>query len=212
MMNKLMLLAVVVVLSLSVCLQAHAAVIDFESLWPGSETEGLVPDGYAGFDWDAGALNASWKTKNHRPGTGYQNTINGNVGIYTPYAASIGLQNGGIFDLTSIRMGAAWNDDQYAYVDGYLGAAHPYTAHILTPWLGQDFVFNWAGIDKLVITPDDQTGTLHPGMVGAGHHVVMDDFVLNKNGPGNGSPELSTWMLLACSGLAGLVLRRRRKA
>jgi LPXTG-motif cell wall-anchored protein len=31
-------------------------------------------------------------------------------------------------------------------------------------------------------------------------------------GPGNGSPELSTWMLLACSGLAGVVLRRRRKA
>jgi hypothetical protein len=33
------------------------------------------------------------------------------------------------------------------------------------------------------------------------------------NGPaGNGSPELSTWMLLACSGLAGLVIRRRRRS
>ena len=32
------------------------------------------------------------------------------------------------------------------------------------------------------------------------------------HGDGNGSPELSTWMLLACSGLAGVVLRRRRKA
>jgi hypothetical protein len=30
--------------------------------------------------------------------------------------------------------------------------------------------------------------------------------------PGNGSPELSTWMLLACSGLAGLVIRRRRRS
>jgi MYXO-CTERM domain-containing protein len=49
-------------------------------------------------------------------------------------------------------------------------------------------------------------------MVGAGHHIVMDDFVLNVNGPGNGSPELSTWMLLACSGLAGLVIRRRRRS
>jgi len=29
-------------------------------------------------------------------------------------------------------------------------------------------------------------------------------------GGGNGSPELSTWMLLACSGLAGLAFRRRR--
>jgi hypothetical protein len=28
----------------------------------------------------------------------------------------------------------------------------------------------------------------------------------------NGSPELSTWMLLACSGLAGLVIRRRRRS
>jgi hypothetical protein len=31
-----------------------------------------------------------------------------------------------------------------------------------------------------------------------------------EDGGGNGSPELSTWMLLACSGLAGLVIRRRR--
>ena len=34
-------------------------------------------------------------------------------------------------------------------------------------------------------------------------------------GPGDdhdGSPELSTWMLLACSGLAGLVIRRRRRS
>jgi len=32
------------------------------------------------------------------------------------------------------------------------------------------------------------------------------------DGGGNATPELSTWMLLVCSGLAGLVLRRRRKA
>jgi MYXO-CTERM domain-containing protein len=35
---------------------------------------------------------------------------------------------------------------------------------------------------------------------------------IEMGGGGNGSPELSTWMLLACSGLAGVVLRRRRKA
>jgi MYXO-CTERM domain-containing protein len=31
-------------------------------------------------------------------------------------------------------------------------------------------------------------------------------------GDGHGSPELSTWMLLACSGLAGLAFRRRRRS
>jgi hypothetical protein len=39
----------------------------------------------------------------------------------------------------------------------------------------------------------------------------MDDVTYDKGGGHNGSPELSTWMLLACSGLAGLVIRRRRR-
>jgi hypothetical protein len=44
------------------------------------------------------------------------------------------------------------------------------------------------------------------------HQLGVDNVSIDASGGGNGSPELSTWMLLACSGLAGVVLRRRRKA
>jgi len=40
---------------------------------------------------------------------------------------------------------------------------------------------------------------------------AMGRLVVTGDNPGNGSPELSTWMLLACSGLAGLVLRRKTR-
>ena len=38
----------------------------------------------------------------------------------------------------------------------------------------------------------------------------IDNKILRPDTVTNGSPELSTWMLLACSGIVGLVIRRRK--
>ena len=65
----------------------------------------------------------------------------------------------------------------------------------------------------------DTWGDYVASMTWGGSYSGMDQYAVTVlhlkdpgGGTGNGSPELSTWMLLACSGLAGVVLRRRRKA
>jgi len=206
------------VLLLGCLLTTHAATtIDFESLYPGYETaENDVPDGYAGFDWDAGETQAHWMTDGYEPSRGYNSgypgAINGQVGVYTPYEYSIGMQNGGTFDLTSLTLGAAWNDSQWAYVRGYLGATPLFSAHVAVPWgAAGSFVFNWAGIDKFAIAPDTNTGVWHPNMDGSGHHIVMDDIVINGTPPV--TPELSSASLLLLGFLpVGLAAWRRRKS
>jgi len=55
--------------------------------------------------------------------------------------------------------------------------------------------------------------TAADAVVGKGVAKAELEYLVNGDGDGQATPELSTWMLLACSGLAGVVgLRRRRKS
>ena len=74
---------------------------------------------------------------------------------------------------------------------------------------GPDYLgFSGGGFDTIRMRDGSPGG----GSVtdGTDQYLAIDN--IEMGGGGNGSPELSTWMLLACSGLAGVVLRRRRKA
>lgn len=63
----------------------------------------------------------------------------------------------------------------------------------------------FGAISDIGITGWTASTTPLAGGFAMGRMVVTGD-----NGDKHGSPELSTWMLLACSGMAGLVIRRRK--
>lgn len=56
----------------------------------------------------------------------------------------------------------------------------------------------------LLTNPSNPVGTFGPNL-------SPNLKILRPDTVSNGSPELSTWLLLACSGMAGLVLKRRRR-
>ncbi len=164
-----------VVLLAMVCGSAGAVVITFEDLWPGFQTSGSLPAGYAGFSW----MNGRWNTsQNQAPiPNGYFNTYTGNVGIFTPYAdATWPISMGGrLFSIATLRVGAAWDDLQYVTFRGSRGGTVIYTDYFIAPWEGMTKTLNWTDIDLLEIIPDTSTGTAHPGMPGQGHQVCLDD-------------------------------------
>lgn len=212
-MSRHTLLVSLVLLAALLSFPTHAApvVITFEDFLPSPDLVGVVPNGYAGFNWDAGAIPAYWISQDYLTlisGTnnGLNSTFDGNVGIATAYEASIGMGGGGVFDLVSMRLGSCWTDDQWTHVYGYLGGTQVDSAYLLAPYGGSTFTFNWSGIDSFILQADLSTGTQHPGTPSSQHILGADDITLDES-----VPEPSSLALVG-SGLAILLLRRRRGA
>jgi hypothetical protein len=204
-MNKLLLLTVLASLSLLVCLQAQAAVITFDDL---GVLDGAqlypIPNGYAGVTWgDApDAFN---------PGSFGAIDKDAYGGYTIPHSGECAAFNGYQEDARWFDFGApvTFNGAWFATAPGSgiptakvmlssnLGDTTSWLTLTAAPqYLGAD----WAGVTRITVNRDP---------VG---WFAMDDVTYNEAVDAHGSPELSTWMLLGCSGLAGLVLRRRRKA
>lgn len=163
-----------VVLLLFLASTSQALLIDFESLYPGYESWGVVPSPYAGFNWSS----TYWTTKSYlAPPNGYYNTIQGHVGIYGPYEATMTM-NGRPFAVVGARVGAAWNDGQYVWFAGYRNNSLVSYAYRLTSYFGSDMTFGMGYYDALRIIPDANTGTDHGGDNGYGHHIVVDNLDL----------------------------------
>ncbi|MEN6347354.1 MAG: HYR domain-containing protein [Armatimonadia bacterium] len=165
----------IVVLLLLLASTSQAVIIDFESLYPGYESWGVVPSPYAGFNWSS----TDWITKNYlAPPNGYYNTIQGHVGISGPYEATMTM-NGRPFAVVGARVGAAWNDGQYVWFAGYRNSSLVSYAYRLTSYFGGDMTFGMGYYDTLRIIPDANTGTDHAsGDNGVGHHIVVDNLDL----------------------------------
>jgi len=185
---------------------AHAAVLDFEDLYPGYETSGGLPAGYGGFTW----VNGYWATNGvEGPNSGYMNVIQGHVGIFTAYpSATLPISMGGqLFDFKSAIVGAAWDDGQGVRFDGYNSGSLIYSRYLTTDVFGGPETFDFDGIDTLWVTPDETTGIDHGW--GPGHQIILDNIEYNTNAV----PEPGSLSLLALAfGGVGAVVRRRKKA
>jgi hypothetical protein len=195
------------VLALSV--PASATVITFEDLDPGYAAADRLPDGYAGFTWGGPADNW-WMTEDFAPNSGYQNTITmvpgSRVGTYTADAAMMSMSHSP-FRLNSLNIGAAWNDDQFVTVAGYLNGNLVDSDYFMAPVAGMSRSFNWGWIDSVEITPDWNTGTHHSGYdTGAGHHVALDQIDYAAAPPG-----LPAFALVGAAPIVGGIVRRLRR-
>ncbi|HOS95069.1 MAG TPA: PEP-CTERM sorting domain-containing protein [Armatimonadota bacterium] len=208
---RLLCLGLVVGLAVGLTADTVGAVtLDFEDLWDGTKDNDPIPDGYAGFDWSDYAYWESVEYISSWLPNGFVNTWEGDVGIFTAYSNPISM-SGPVFDFNGARVGAAWNLGQEVTFEGWLDADLLYSQTLTLGTQGQEYVFDFIGINTLWIRPDVTTGTKDPAMhsAGAGHHIAMDNFVINETRVP--TPEPGTLALLGLVGIpaAAKSLRRR---
>jgi len=184
---------------------AQATVLTFDDLSPISFE--LIPDGYAGFNWDNFyALNSSNPTY---LGSGYPNgTVSGNVVAFNGSGEAATLADG-LFDFNSAYLTAAWRNGLSITVEGLKDGLSLYSETVVVDITGPTlFDFDFLGIDTLVFT---SFGGVNPGgLNGDGTQFVMDNFTFNET---KGVPEpASTLGLLAFGALgASSVLKRKKE-
>ena len=208
-------LLVVSIIVLSICLSfvgisgAAAAVITFESLYPGYETAQFLPASYAGFTWNSAA---AYVTDKYLPGSGYDYGTIGRVSMLGSGGDPV-LMSAAPFDFNGAYITAAWNTGQPVDVEGWLGGSRIYSSSIVTSWNGPYwFNFDFSGVDQVRFIPLEggtDAGLLE-GNFGTGKMIDIDNITYNEEP----IPEPGTLLLLG-TGLAGLAgygkLRLRRK-
>jgi hypothetical protein len=209
----------VALLALAICLMlctsyANAAVINFDDIGlSGGALE--VPAGYAGLTWGTSTEDSvlgnigSWYAWDLTSYSAPHSTNNFVYNSYAPnnlwfsFAGPVATFNGAWF---TRAFGSVSQADQVRVKDD-LGNVSAWLDLTDTP---QFLAAGFAG--STTIWVERQGSTVVYPEFGPARWYTMDDVTYEK-GDGRGStPELSTWMLLACSGLAGLGLWRRRKA
>ena len=169
---------------------AIPAVITFDDI-DTSSGETLIQNGYAGLNWD----NFYTLPFGYYPGSGYDyGTVTmPNVG-YNGFAAPAAFSSTTSFDLYSIDVTKAWYDG-WTHFEGYLGSTLVYSQDIFSTTVSPvHAIFNWTGIDKVVMSDGDST-----------YQTAIDNVVFAV-------PEPETYlMLLVGLGLIGFSVRSRKQ-
>jgi hypothetical protein len=193
-------------LLLAAC-RMEASLVTFDNLSPTPEGT-LVPNGYAGLRWtNFYALNGVTYVGGD---SGYRRgVISGQNLVDNGYGKPATI-SGGIFDLASAYLTAAWNNKLKVTVIGRLGSTilydNTYTLSAVTPTL---INFNFDGIDSVQFI---SSGGRPYGYHGRGTHFGMDDVVINELTPSVPEPATVFAGALLLLPLGVGVIRRCRKA
>jgi MYXO-CTERM domain-containing protein len=206
-----LLVAVVAVSALLLCLNAQASVTllndDFNGENGGSGVLNYTT--WANWDVTAGAVDLIGNGfYDFYPGNGLYVDLDGSTSAAGTMksSSSFGLVAGQTYQLQFDLGGSTRGDTNTVHVS--LGTAYT-----------EDFTM--ASADPLTtITRSLTIGVPDAGLSwlqfkhdgGDNYGLILDNVKLVQEDGRGSTPELSTWMLLACSGLAGLGLWRRRKA
>ncbi len=179
---------------------ARASLMDFEDLYPGQSP---IPAGYGGFSWTGEA----WQTAKdiHPEGSGFHETIQGSVGLFTGYQQPFSLSlTTGTFTFNGAHIGGGFSTTHAPVIfTGSAGGTERYTRHLAAAWNGEDFYdFGWSGIDTLTVTPD----TTNPDH--SVDYVTLDNLRFNESP--SAVPEPASCALLVCAvgGLAAMARKR----
>ena len=205
-----LLVAVVAVSALLLCLNAQASVTLLNDNF-NSENGGVGLLNYTSFlNWDvtAGAVDLiplSDGEFNFYPGNGLYVDLDGSTGVAGTIKtkSSFNLVAGETYKLQFDLGGSTRGDTNTVHVS--LGSAwnQDFTLNSSDPLATNTFNFTVGSAETAPLQ------FKHDGGDNVG--LILDNVTLTRESGGS-TPELSTWMLLACSGLAGLGLLRRRKA
>ncbi len=165
-------------------LAAQAAVITFDDLT--CSTDGTpIPNGYAGLNWSNFCCTDGVNVVAGNSGYNAGRVSGSNVaynGFETPAEFTIMAPGGAKFNLNSVYLTAAWNDDLVVTMTAYRdGTALPVVTHTLSATAPTLVTLNLSQIDRVHFS--SAGGTPHPDYPGFGTHFVMDSLDISFVSP-----------------------------
>jgi hypothetical protein len=156
----------------------QAVTLDFEDV--DASGDPVILDGYHGFNFDAGGRDLNAVNKDDFPNSGYHTAIDGQIGVYNPFAAdpvTITRADGSDFIFDKVQIAAAADTSQVVtfkgYSDGFeVGSITTTIAYGVPTLVDAD----WGVIDKLVIDRVSTTGDHSASDDIDGSQFVLDNF------------------------------------
>jgi len=185
--------------------EAGVTVVDFENI-PGLEFPPVIPNGYAGLNWDNfGALNVYKYAEIEYPLSGYLNGVVSGERVAVNHYADVAAVSGSAFTFKGAYFTAAWNNGLNINIKGYNTGSLLQETTITVNTDGPTwFDFDWTGVDNVVF--NSYGGTHNPGFDGYGTHFAMDNFTCEITAvPAPGA------LLLGCIGCGCISWIKKRK-
>jgi hypothetical protein len=189
---------------------AQAGIITFDDLPAPDPLGSLVPNGYAGLQWNNFYyLNG---TSNAYNPSGYQaGVVSPNNVAFNGFAQPASISSSTPFDFFGTYVTGAWNDGVNVEIQGWKNGVLTYDIATLANSTGPTAVpVSFLGVDT--VTFISSGGTPSPVFGPGGSHIVLDNIAINTSLRLQGVPEPTSLALLGAGGaLCGLAAWRRRR-
>ena len=148
-----------------------ADILTFDDIYTGDYLT-TIPNGYGGFNWEQfGVIKGSTSF----PGSGHdKGTVSGEYVAFNILSNVATIYKSSTFDFNGAYLTAAWRDELFIKIDGYLGSTLLYTQTVTVDNTGPTwFIFDFCCIDRLVFSSW--------AVSGSSTHFAMDNFTFNEN-------------------------------